>query len=137
MLFVRAADLPRLHDPDARSGCAAPNARATARRSKRTSPRCRRRRVTQALIAINVIVFLVETAAGAPLGGGGGGSDLESRRAIRTGAHGHNPYPFYWARTSTGGCVTAGFLHDGLLHILVNMFSLFFVGPVLEPAIGR
>src|SRR6202035_1046702 len=29
---------------------------------------------TQALIAINVIVFLAETAAGAPLGGGGGGT---------------------------------------------------------------
>ena len=30
--------------------------------------------VTQILIAINVFVFLVETAAGAPLGGGGGGA---------------------------------------------------------------
>src|ERR1700748_3265631 len=30
--------------------------------------------VTQALIVINVLVFLAETAAGAPLGGGGGGS---------------------------------------------------------------
>src|SRR5580700_3171627 len=30
--------------------------------------------VTQVIIAINVVVFLVETAAGAPLGGGGGGS---------------------------------------------------------------
>src|SRR5690242_5047962 len=29
--------------------------------------------VTQALITINVVVFLAETAAGAPLGGGGGG----------------------------------------------------------------
>ena len=29
---------------------------------------------TQALIAINVVAFLIETAAGAPLGGGGGGS---------------------------------------------------------------
>src|ERR1700752_2927152 len=30
--------------------------------------------VTQALIALNVIVFIAETAAGAPLSGGGGGS---------------------------------------------------------------
>ena len=30
--------------------------------------------VTQTLIAINVIVFIAETATGAPLGGGGGGT---------------------------------------------------------------
>src|SRR5271167_4337843 len=30
--------------------------------------------VTEALIAINVIVFIAETAAGAPVGGGGGGT---------------------------------------------------------------
>ena len=33
--------------------------------------------------------------------------------------------------------MTAGFLHDGLFHILVNMLSLYFVGMVLEPAVGR
>jgi membrane associated rhomboid family serine protease len=32
--------------------------------------------------------------------------------------------------------VSAGFLHDGLFHILVNMISLYYVGMVLEPAIG-
>ena len=85
--------------------------------------------VTQALIAINVIVFLAETAAGAPLGGGGGGHDLEPRGRCTGPAivHQHE----YWR------LVTAGFLHDGLLHILVNMVSLYFVGLVLEPAIGR
>ena len=39
-------------------------------------------------------------------------------------------------RTSTGGCVTVGFLHDGLLHIAFNMLSLYFIGTALEPAIG-
>ena len=33
--------------------------------------------------------------------------------------------------------MTAGFLHDGLLHILFNMWFLFIIGPMLEPAIGR
>jgi membrane associated rhomboid family serine protease len=33
--------------------------------------------------------------------------------------------------------VSAGFLHDGLLHIVFNMVFLFFMGPMLEPAIGR
>src|SRR5207248_6467270 len=32
--------------------------------------------------------------------------------------------------------VTGGFLHAGLFHILVNMLSLYFVGSVLEPAVG-
>ncbi len=91
--------------------------------------------VTQALIAINVIAFLIETAAGAPLGGGGGGSvwnhgvlygpALTSTGAVGIGAH------EYWR------LVTSGFLHDGLLHISVNMISLWFVGSALEPAIGR
>jgi membrane associated rhomboid family serine protease len=33
--------------------------------------------------------------------------------------------------------VTSGFLHDGIFHILINMFSLYFVGVALEPGIGR
>jgi membrane associated rhomboid family serine protease len=84
--------------------------------------------VTQALIAINVIAFLVETAAGAPLGGGGGGAVFD--HGVLYGpaiTHGHE----YWR------LVTGGFLHDGLLHIAVNMLSLYFVGSALEPAIGR
>ena len=33
--------------------------------------------------------------------------------------------------------VTAGFLHAGLFHLLVNMYSLWILGTLLEPAIGR
>lgn len=83
--------------------------------------------VTRALIAINVLVFLAETATGATLGGGGGGT---------VWYHGllYGPYIThdhqYWR------LLTTGFLHDGLFHILVNMLSLYWVGMVLEPAIG-
>jgi membrane associated rhomboid family serine protease len=84
--------------------------------------------VTQALILVNVLVFIAETAAGAPLSGGGGGV-IFNKGAL------FGPYISqnheYWR------IVTSGFLHDGLLHILVNMVSLYFVGSVLEPAIGR
>ena len=38
--------------------------------------------VTQALIAINVLVFLAETAAGAPLGGGGSGGTVYKHGAL-------------------------------------------------------
>jgi membrane associated rhomboid family serine protease len=33
--------------------------------------------------------------------------------------------------------VTAGFLHSGLLHLLFNMYVLYILGTMLEPAIGR
>jgi membrane associated rhomboid family serine protease len=83
--------------------------------------------VTRALIAINVIVFVVETGGGASLGGGGGGSIWE---------HGLLAGPFIHFSHEYWRLLTAGFLHDGLFHILVNMLSLYWVGMVLEPAIG-
>ena len=33
--------------------------------------------------------------------------------------------------------VTSGFLHTGLFHLLFNMFALYILGGMLEPAIGR
>lgn len=83
--------------------------------------------VTQALIAINVAVFVAETATGAPLGGGGGGVVWNNGYLFGPAIlHGHQ----YWR------LLTSGFIHDGILHIAVNMLSLYFVGRALEPAIG-
>jgi membrane associated rhomboid family serine protease len=84
-------------------------------------------RATQVLIAINVIVFLAETAAGAPLGGGGGGTIWVHGVLYGPSIHFNHEY---WR------LVTSGFLHDGILHIGINMLSLYFVGAALEPAIG-
>ncbi len=84
--------------------------------------------VTQALIVINAVAFLIETGAGAPLGGGGGGSVFN---------HGYLSGPLIAQSHQYYRLLTAGFLHDGLLHIAVNMLSLWFVGRSLEPAIGR
>src|ERR1700759_4356828 len=67
--------------------------------------------VTQILIAINIAVFVGETASGTPLGGAGSGG--------------------------FGTLFTEGFLHDGLLHVAFNMLFLYFMGQMLEPAIGR
>ena len=33
--------------------------------------------------------------------------------------------------------VTSGFLHAGFLHLLFNMFALYVLGGMLEPAVGR
>jgi membrane associated rhomboid family serine protease len=97
----------------------------------------RRLTVTQVLIALNVIVFVAETATGAPLGGGGGGTIWSHGALFGPALTGHNPAPFYTGTDQYWRLVTAGFLHDGILHILVNMFSLYFVGMALEPGIGR
>jgi membrane associated rhomboid family serine protease len=87
--------------------------------------------VTQILIAINVAVFIGETATGTPLGGVNGSAlgTLYEKGALfgPLVVHQHEYYRL----------LTSGFLHDGILHIAFNMLFLFFMGPVLEPAIGR
>jgi membrane associated rhomboid family serine protease len=87
--------------------------------------------VTQILIAINVAVFIGETASGTPLGGvGSGGFGTLFTKGALFGPYVVHLHEYY-------RLVTAGFLHDGLLHIAFNMLFLFFMGPMLEPAIGR
>ena len=88
--------------------------------------------LTQVLIAINVIVFLAETATGTPLGGATNASlgTLYAKGALFGPIISSAPHQYY-------RLFTAGFLHDGLLHILFNMVFLYFMGNMLEPAIGR
>lgn len=87
--------------------------------------------VTQILVAINIAVFIGETASGTPLGGAGasGYGTLFTKGALYG--------PFIDHQHEYYRLLTAGFLHDGLLHIAFNMLFLFFMGPMLEPAIGR
>jgi membrane associated rhomboid family serine protease len=73
--------------------------------------------VTMALIAINVLVYF-------------GGS-------TRAGFLGD--YGLYGPAVANGDwwrLLTAGFLHGGLLHIGFNMYILWFLGNLLEPALG-
>ena len=106
--------------------CARDRTRVKTIRSGPTTPV-----VTQALIAINLIVFIAETATGTSLGGASGLSPgtifLKGALFGPSISQSHE----YWR------LVSSGFLHDGLLHILFNMVFLYFVGTMLEPAIGR
>ncbi|HET8977792.1 MAG TPA: rhomboid family intramembrane serine protease [Solirubrobacteraceae bacterium] len=88
--------------------------------------------VTQALIAINVLAFVAEVATGTPLGGVGqsGFGTLYIKGALQ-GPVGITVLHQYYR------LLTAGFLHDGLLHIAFNMWFLWVMGPMLESAIGR
>jgi membrane associated rhomboid family serine protease len=83
---------------------------------------------TYALIAINVAAFVAELAGGGSAGSiqGAGGSVIE-----HAGLNAPTVADGDWWRI-----VTAGFLHAGVIHIALNMFALFILGSLLEPAIG-
>jgi membrane associated rhomboid family serine protease len=85
--------------------------------------------LTYLLIAVNVAVAL-----GSFLSGGSGGvSGLGNDTIVQDGA---------LSRATVGDgevwrLVTSGFIHAGLTHLLFNMLSLWVLGSLLEPAVGR
>jgi len=83
---------------------------------------------TYALIGLNVLAFVAEILGGgdaASLGGGGSLINDGGLNALAIEAGGE------WWRI-----VTSGFLHAGPLHLLLNMFALYILGSLLEPAVG-
>ena len=84
-------------------------------------------RVTYTLIAINVVAFLTEQGQFTLFGSTIYGSVIEEGILYRSAiAVNHE----YWR------LVSAGFLHENLLHIAFNMYLLYLLGRMLEPAIG-
>jgi membrane associated rhomboid family serine protease len=81
---------------------------------------------TTVLIAINVIVFLIEIGSGS--GGLNGGGNLIDNFSVFAPKIADGE----WYRVLTGG-----FLHAGLLHIAFNMYALYILGQLLEPAFGK
>ena len=75
--------------------------------------------LTYALIGLNVLVALAVLLGGGLLFGYG----AVSRSTVAQGE--------VWR------VLTAGFLHGGMLHLAFNMFALYILGGLLEPAIGR
>jgi membrane associated rhomboid family serine protease len=96
--------------------------------------------VTQVLIAINVVVFLAEVAGGVTLGGSDSGWVFNHGALYGPAIGGHFVFPPgfpYGGHHQYWRILTAGFLHASLIHLALNMLSLYFVGRVLEPAIGH
>ncbi len=85
--------------------------------------------LTYALIGINVIIGIGAFLGGASATTGGiGQSQLLEHGALYGPAIADGQY---WR------IVTGGFLHAGFLHLAFNMFALYVLGTMLEPAVGR
>jgi membrane associated rhomboid family serine protease len=85
--------------------------------------------LTYIIIGICVAVQLGQSLSGAgALSGGLGGSEIFARGAL---------YGPLVAQGEVWRLVTSGFLHAGLIHLLFNMYALYILGSMLEPAIGR
>lgn len=82
--------------------------------------------VTLAVIAVNVAIFLPSLSGGGTTGRST--SDLTQRLAL----YGPLVRSGEWYRL-----ITSGFLHFGLLHVGFNMFILYQLGLILEPAFGK
>ena len=106
----------------------------------------RRPRVTFALIGINVLVFLTEKGQFSPAGS----PEIYGSKVLEEGVLARVlgvpstsvPGQFIGIRLPIADehqywrLVTSGFLHANLLHIGFNMYLLYLLGMMLEPAIG-
>ncbi len=79
--------------------------------------------LTYALIAINAVAYLLTSGGSAAPGGNLYGKGVLFGPLVADGE---------WWRI-----VSSGFLHAGIIHILLNMVFLWFLGTMLEPAIGK
>jgi len=90
---------------------------------------------TYALIALCVIAYLAELGGGGGLSGTGGGTATEEGGLFAYGLNSSGD-AIGVAFGQPYRLVTAAFLHAGLIHLAFNMFALYILGTLLEPAIG-
>ncbi len=100
---------------------------ATVRRSARPNA------ATLALIAVNVGVVVAELA----INGSFTGNTIFDHGALFASACCINGHVVGVAHGDWWRLVTSMFLHANFWHIAVNMYSLYFVGTILEQVIGR
>src|SRR3954452_13225645 len=84
--------------------------------------------VTLALIAVNVVVFVLTAASGGGVATGSGRSSIYDNFALVPALVAHGE----WWRIGT-----SMFLHYGILHIGFNMWALYVIGTPLEGMLGR
>ena len=84
--------------------------------------------VTLALIAVNVVVYLVEVLLS------GTGQEISLRTLVEMGAM---CAPFVQGPDDLYRFVSPMFLHMDLMHLLFNMVALYSVGELLERVLGR
>src|SRR3954454_855394 len=84
--------------------------------------------LTYTLIGLNVLAYAGTLVSGSSVGGSVGGNSLLEKAALNGPAVAHGDV---WR------IVTSGFMHYGTLHLLFNMYALYILGQLLEPAIGR
>jgi membrane associated rhomboid family serine protease len=85
--------------------------------------------VTQALVALCVIAYLLQGAPGLGLATSGTGNAFTNRFFL-SGYAIAEQHQYY-------RLLTAAFLHASLLHILFNMYALYLLGFQLEAVLGR
>lgn len=83
---------------------------------------------TYVLLAMNVIAFVAELSAGGALSA----ADASGSAIRNAGLFG----PAIANDGEWWRLASSGFLHAGPLHLLMNMFALYVLGTLLEPAIG-
>jgi membrane associated rhomboid family serine protease len=108
--------------------------------------------VTRALLGTNIGVWLLTLLAAAAGGGergesfaslvlGGGVTDLVAWGASTPAEVFTDGTHTYYSGGIAGGelwrLVTAGFLHYGIIHLALNMYALWLLGPVCERLLGR
>jgi membrane associated rhomboid family serine protease len=85
--------------------------------------------VTYVLIAISVLMFIGSSAGGSSFGTGGGGGSVFRDLALWG--------PAIDIADEYYRLLTSGFLHSGILHLGFNMYVLYWLGTMLEPALGH
>jgi membrane associated rhomboid family serine protease len=82
--------------------------------------------VTYTIIGINIVVFILELLTGNPIMGNGSGAVAD--------ALAYNPGDILFHPWTV---LTNAFVHASLIHIALNMYSLFVLGVPLERYLGR
>src|SRR6266567_2125932 len=92
-------------------------------------------KVTKALVAMNVAVYVAELATGG--GVNGTGSTIYEKGVLIAGrARDSDGHLVGVAQGQYWRLLTAAFLHYGPLHLLLNMVALYWFGSLLEQRIG-